>query len=133
MNRHERRKAEKTSRPKETDLRETMGRLEEELAGPLRDYHNRMIAEGRLIEAGWVHFQSLAFPLGASEDQMAEGRKCFMAGAWHLFSAMMSALDPDRDPTDADLARMDKIHKEITAFSDSILSESARRGTQGSA
>jgi hypothetical protein len=40
----------------------------------------------------------------------------FMAGADHLFSSIMNILDADAEPTDADLRRMDQIHRELEGW-----------------
>lgn len=72
--------------------------------------------KGKLIEAGWVALRLAAIPDRAPEIQLREMRMAYMAGAQHLFSCMMSIMDEDREPTDADMNRMDLIHKELEAF-----------------
>lgn len=71
---------------------------------------------GKLIEAGWVTLRMAAIPRDASPTQLSEMRLAYMAGAQHLFSSIMTILEPDAEPTDTDLARMDLIHKELEAF-----------------
>jgi hypothetical protein len=72
--------------------------------------------EGKLIEAGWVAMRLAAIPDNAPAIQLQEMRLAYMAGAQHLFASMIAILDDDREPTDADMARMDLIHKELEAF-----------------
>jgi len=72
--------------------------------------------EGRLIEAGWVSLRRVAIPPDVSDLQVNEMRMAFMAGAQHLFASIMSVLDPGEEPTDADLRRLDLIHRELENF-----------------
>ena len=71
---------------------------------------------GHLIEAGWVGLRLAAIPADAGEIQVAEMRKAFMAGAQHLFASIMGILEPDQEPTEKDLERMDLIAAELEAF-----------------
>ena len=76
--------------------------------------------DGRLIEAGWFSLRALWMPDDAPDFQIDEMRMAFMAGAQHLFSSIMTILEPGEDPTGADLTRMDLIHKELTAFREEL-------------
>jgi hypothetical protein len=76
----------------------------------------RLADDGRLIEAGWVAMRLLAVPLDAPAVQLNEMRQAFMAGAQHLFSSIMTILDPGADPTTADLRRMELISDELETF-----------------
>lgn len=69
-----------------------------------------------LIEAGWVGLRLAAIPNNAPKAQLDEMRMAFFAGAQHLFSSIMTILDPGEDPTEADLSRMTHIEKELDAF-----------------
>jgi hypothetical protein len=71
---------------------------------------------GKLIEAGWMGYRLAVMPQNAPPIQIDECRLAFMAGAAHLFSSVVSILDPGDEPTDADLRRMDMIHAELQAF-----------------
>lgn len=73
--------------------------------------------QGKLIEAGWIGLRLAAIPLDASPLQLSEMRQAFFAGAQHLFGSMMSGvLDPDAEPTAADLRRLDLIDRELRDF-----------------
>jgi hypothetical protein len=72
--------------------------------------------DGRLIEAGWVGMRLLVVPLDAPAIQLNDLRYAFMAGAYHLFSSIMTVLDPGAEETDADLRRMALIHQELDTF-----------------
>jgi hypothetical protein len=72
--------------------------------------------QGKLIEAGWVGLRLAAVPLDAPKIQLEEMRNAFFAGAQHLFSSIMTILEPDAEPTDKDMERMDLIDKELRAF-----------------
>ncbi len=69
--------------------------------------------KGRLIEAGFAAFAHFTIPKDAPAVQLREMQLAFMAGAEHLFSSIMGILDPGEEPTEADLGRMDLIHKEL--------------------
>ncbi len=71
---------------------------------------------GKLIEAGFVALRMKAMDPEASELQVKEARMTFMAGAQHLFSSIMTILDPGEEPSDKDLARMSLISAELEEF-----------------
>jgi len=52
---------------------------------------------------------------------MEETRRGFYAGANHLFSSIMSILEPDAEPTAKDLAQMQAIHDEIKEYGEELL------------
>lgn len=85
-----------------------------------RAYLERLSREltdkGKLIEAGWIGLRLAAVPLDAPAIQLDEMRNAFFAGAQHLFSSIMTILDPGAEPTDKDLERMDLINSELQAF-----------------
>jgi len=76
---------------------------------------------GKLVEAGFAAYVHLT---GADKTMstaaLAELQMAFMAGADHLFSSIMSIMDPGEEPTDADLRRMDMIHAELERWRGSI-------------
>lgn len=73
--------------------------------------------KGKLIEAGWVSLRIAAVPLDASPTQLEEMRNAFFAGAQHLFSSIMTVLDPEgEEPTEADMLRMAMIQNELDNF-----------------
>jgi hypothetical protein len=84
----------------------------------------RLIEQGKIIEAGWLGLRAMTLPPDAPPIQIDEMRSCFFAGAQHLFACIMRTLDPGEEPTDADMARLDKIHDELQAF---IVDYAARR------
>lgn len=72
--------------------------------------------KGKLIEAGFVGMRLACDLHNAPADQVREMRMAFFGGAQHLFSSIMSILEPGAEPTDKDLARMDLIHNELQEF-----------------
>lgn len=74
--------------------------------------------QGKLIEAGWISLRLVAVPLDALPTQLEEMRNAFFAGAQHLFGSIMGGglLDPDAEPTAADLRRLDLIDQELKKF-----------------
>jgi hypothetical protein len=85
-----------------------------------RAYLERLSREltdkGMLIEAGWISLRLVAVPLDAPKIQLEEMRNAFFAGAQHLFGSIMTILEPDAEPTEKDMARMDAIDRELKAF-----------------
>ena len=76
----------------------------------------KMADEGKLIEAGWVGMRLACIPGDAPAVQLAEMRFAFMAGAQHLFTSMLTILDPDDEPSEADMRKMELIDAELQAF-----------------
>jgi hypothetical protein len=88
--------------------------------------------QGKLIEAGWFSLQAIAIPADAPPVQVKEMRKAFMAGAQHLFASIVDIMDPEEEPTEADLRRMDLIDAELRAYVEELKEDPAfRRGLSG--
>jgi hypothetical protein len=88
------------------------------------DLTRRLTNEGRVIEAGWHALRVLVVPDDASQEQLSMMRLAFFSGAQHLYSAMVQALRSDQDdkePTAEDMARLDKIEEELSAFVERVL------------
>lgn len=81
----------------------------------IRKVELELTDQGKIIEAGWAGLKLMAYP-DAPPIQLEECRNCFFAGAQHLFTSILSIMDPGDEPTEADLRRMDLIDKELTAF-----------------
>src|SRR5262245_14592191 len=91
-----------------TNLRAAVDKL-------MRDQNEK----ANLIEMLWMMFAaSTQIPAGGV--QWTESRRCFFAGAATLFEAVMRILDVDAEPTEADLARMDRISQELTRFQEDL-------------
>lgn len=82
----------------------------------LTEVEKLLVAEGKLIEAGWAGLRSMAVPADAPQVQVDEMRNAFFAGAQHLMSCLMDIMDPGEEPTDADMLRMTQIQDELDAF-----------------
>lgn len=76
----------------------------------------------KLVEAAWSDYRQRALdPIhGIGVTQLRETRRAFYAGASGLFAAIMNILEPGTEATEADLAVMDDIYAEFTAFSEAI-------------
>ena len=87
---------------------------------PDRAFLERMSREladqGKLIGAGWIGYRLAVMAPDAPAIQLEECQMAFFAGALHLFSSMMTVMDPGGEPTDADLHKMDLIDKELQKF-----------------
>lgn len=79
--------------------------------------------KGRLLEAGWIGLRLAAIPLDASKQQLESMHQAYMAGAQHLWSSIMYALDPGDDPTKNDMRRMDLIDAELRAYGEKLLAD----------
>jgi hypothetical protein len=75
-----------------------------------------LVDQGLIIEAGWVGLRMMSVPKDAPQIQVDEMRNSFFAGAQHLWGSIMSMMDPDAEPTAADMKRMGLIHKELDKF-----------------
>lgn len=95
----------------------------------LRRLERELVDKGKLIESGWVGLRLAAIPEDAGKTQLEEMRNAFFAGAQHLFASIMDILDDDREPTPADLRRMDLINTELEVF---IKDFSRKHGLPGS-
>lgn len=76
----------------------------------------RLMDEGFIIKAGWVGYRQLVMPPNCSDIQIRETQLAFYAGAQHLFGSIMSGLDTEKEPTEADMQRMSNIAKELEEF-----------------
>jgi hypothetical protein len=86
----------------------------------LEEVSRKLADEGRLIEAGWVSLQAVWVPPDAPPHQVRDMRWAFMAGAQHLWASIMTVLEPDAEPTEKDLERMNLIAAELDKFGEEI-------------
>jgi hypothetical protein len=86
----------------------------------LDELSRKLTDQGKLIEAGWIVCRIAWVPRDAPEVQVTEMRRAYMAGAHHLFASIMSIMEADREPTAADMRRMELIHEELEAFRRSL-------------
>jgi hypothetical protein len=77
--------------------------------------------KGKLIEAGWTGFRLAVISPDAPAIQLDEMRKAFFAGSQHLFTSIMTIMDPGQEPTEADLERLTLINKELEEFAKNLL------------
>jgi hypothetical protein len=81
----------------------------------------KLVEEGKLVEAGWVSYLIAVIPADAPPAQIEEFKLCFFAGAQHLFAALAPMLAPDgEEPTGDDLDKLDLIEKELAAFAEDL-------------
>jgi hypothetical protein len=96
-----------------------------------REFLERLSREltdkGLLIEAGWVGLRlGIYGEQPVPKEQLDDMQRCFFAGALHLFSSIMVIMDADREPTEADMARMGLIAAELEAFGENLEREIGR-------
>lgn len=90
-----------------------------------------LIDQGKLIEAGFALFAEYVIPKDASPGQKTDIQLAFMAGAEHLFSSIMTILDPGEEPTEADMRRLHLISEELNEWRERLIN--LVTPTQGSA
>lgn len=86
------------------------------IQGMAEDIIRQAADRGQIIEAGWIGLRYAAVAKDAPAIQLKEMRMAFFAGAQHLFSSILTVLEPDAEPTEADLRRMDMIKSELDEF-----------------
>lgn len=93
------------------------------MTSPLQDAIDRLLREKtdetNVIEMLW-RFYAHYVKVPAGGTQWIESRRCFFAGASTLFEAIMRILEPGSEPTDADLARMDRIARELQRWNEDM-------------
>lgn len=72
--------------------------------------------QGKLIEAGWVRLRLAALPDDLPKPQLQRMQMAFFAGAQCMISSIMTVLDDDRAPTEADLRRIGLMAGELHGF-----------------
>lgn len=68
--------------------------------------------QGKLLEAGWQSYRLLCLKIPPHEGR-DDLREAFLAGAEHTFASIINMLDPESEPTEADMRRMDMLHSEL--------------------
>lgn len=61
--------------------------------------------------SAWDNYKLLLPSPATERDELA-----FWAGASVLFMLMIRMLDPEEEPTDADMAKMDRLNEELQRF-----------------
>jgi hypothetical protein len=72
------------------------------------------------IAAEWFSYRTCVIPSNAPDIQVRECRMAFYAGAQAFFGIMMKYLDPDAEPTDADMVLLDRCKDELEAFAAAV-------------
>lgn len=73
------------------------------------------------MQALWESYRISVIPRDAPEVQITECRRAFYGGAKGLMDAVMLALDPTREPTDADVAYMGGLQHELDQFCEGVM------------
>ena len=78
----------------------------------------KAVDHGRLIELGFASLLQTAYPdwEAMPRAQLEQLRETFFAGAQHLFSSIITMLDPGTEPTVKDEDRMQLIDGELREF-----------------
>lgn len=90
--------------------------MEQQLKQKVEEITKALVDSGKIIEAGWISLRLASISPNAPQVQVDEMRTAFFAGAKHLFSSLMTVLDPDEEITEDDMRRMDMINKELDDF-----------------
>lgn len=70
----------------------------------------------KLLAESWATYRERVMPENAMRLQVVECRRAFYAGAESLYVGIMKGLDPGLEPTEADMARMEDLDKELKQF-----------------
>jgi hypothetical protein len=70
----------------------------------------------KVIETAWRSYAEAVIPAAAPEWWRTECRRVFYAGARGLLSGMLNFVSIGDEPTDADMANMESIHRELDEF-----------------
>jgi len=90
---------------------------EREIAEAMKE----MADKGMLVAAGFAAFRIIALNNSIDRDKIAEMYTAYMAGAEHLFTTIMSILEPGEEPTDKDMDRMQLIHDELQRWRETMV------------
>lgn len=71
------------------------------------------------LDALWQSYRAILHR-DVDATQVIETRRAFYAGAQALYHSMMANLDPDEEPTEADMERMQGIHDELHEFAELV-------------
>ena len=74
----------------------------------------------QLMAEQWDSFARAVLPSGCSSDQRREMRRAFYAGAHAILFKVIMSLAPDSEPTSDDLAMMDNLQQELSAFAEAV-------------
>lgn len=80
----------------------------------------KLADQGKIIAAGFVGLRLAVIPPDAPQSQIDDMETAYMGGAQHLWSSILGILDPDAEPTVADLHRMDLISRELAEFAERL-------------
>lgn len=94
----------------------------------VNEFARAAIVRGQLIEAGWQGLKVGWLHPDAPEEQIAELRAAFFAGAQHLFASIMGILDAGEEPTANDMRNLDLIRSELDAFAAEFTADIATKG-----
>jgi predicted component of type VI protein secretion system len=98
------------------------------VADAIRDAHDKVMKaagnRGTVLGTGFAAYAIVVLAgEAASDDDIAkvnEHRIAYYAGAQHLFAALMTIMDADREPTEGDMARMSLINDELERFAEEM-------------
>lgn len=68
------------------------------------------------VAVGWTVFTEHVLPVHAGDVQRQEMRRAFYAGCLWLFETLTQQVSEGEEATDADLAMMDTIKRELDQF-----------------
>lgn len=77
----------------------------------------QLIKDGKLLEAGWTALRVYGNLDHCTPQQLEEFRLVYLAGCQHLWASVISTVDEDSEPTEADMERMNQIGQEIESIS----------------
>lgn len=76
----------------------------------------RLVAEGKLVEAGWAGYLIDVVPPNATPVEIENQRLAFYAGAHHLFESIVTMFGDDVEPSGDDIDKLDSVANELADF-----------------
>lgn len=80
-----------------------------------------MTSQRTTLAQAWADFErAILDPSNASQVQRNEMRRAWYAGASHMLTALTAGLDPDAEPTEADLAYVSSLALELADYAEKL-------------
>lgn len=71
--------------------------------------------QGKLVYGGWAAYEFLCLQ-NADAAKKTELRRAWFLSAEHVFTSILSFMEGDREPTEADFDKLTKLHNELIEF-----------------
>lgn len=80
----------------------------------------------QIVLKSWQRFRRDFIPPDAPPIQLQEMERAYYAGCSAVFMGLVKALDPGKEPTEADLRVMSELRDELQAWAENILTNAPK-------